>query len=480
MMLLLFAAKLLGQSGSYFNRQYDLHPSGESSSGVVVVNGDYYVCGSGAVASGDVNIDLSCIDNSGNLLWTKTYGQASFRFYCGIAGSLIATNDGGFALGGTIQSADTTIALLMKFDINGDTLWTKTFGNDSACYAYQCKQTRDLGYILVGGTDFTDYWGDLLLIKTDSLGNEQWRITYGNNNQEIGLSVVQTFDGGYLVGGGYQQIGGDEDEYVVKFDSIGNFEWQRYLGGLYDDGNAFVVQLADSNYAIGGTLTINQPGGPGVGNPYGKPNIVKLDQNGATIWNNTYGVVNFNTTITSLTELPDGSLIGAGFFGGITTMEGFVLKTDSSGDSLFLRPYNYYWNNHDYFYDIKPTADNGFIISGCTLDSQGNTWLVKTDSLGCDTVGCNMTSIVFISHATANVTIFPNPSNGTISVEFPAFPVDGYQIVIYDVLGSLVYTSNLFLSESAQLNVPQTSGCYLLQIQSKEGAILHNETILRE
>jgi hypothetical protein len=418
------------------------------------------------------------MDTAGILLWTREYGQSSSAYYCGGSGSLIVTNDGGFALAGTVQGSGATEALLIKLNSTGDTLWTKTFGNDSICCAYQCKQTTDQGYIIVGATDINAYWEDVLLIKTDSLGNEQWRRTYGNANQEIGQTVTQTFDGGYLIGGNYQPIGGDEDEYVIKVDSLGNFEWQRYLGGIYDDGNAFVIQLSDSNYAIGGTLTFTQPGGPGIGNPYGKANIIKLDQSGSTLWNKTYGAVTFNTTITSLIELRDGSLVGAGFCAGSTSMDGFVLKTDCFGDSVFLRSYNYNTTNHDYFYDIKPTADSGFIISGCTLDNQGNTWLVKVDSLGCDSVDCSLTGIQTHAKSIIDVTVFPNPSTGPISVNFPNFPGDGYRIILTDVPGNRIYISDLILSESTQFNILPISGCYLLQIQSSDGSILHVETLI--
>ncbi|MBN2378625.1 hypothetical protein JXM67_02330 [candidate division WOR-3 bacterium] len=59
----------------------------------------------------------------------------------------------------------------MKTDVNGDTLWTRTFGGESYDYSHCVQSTSDGGYVITGGScSFGDDFGDLLLIKTDSLG----------------------------------------------------------------------------------------------------------------------------------------------------------------------------------------------------------------------------------------------------------------------------------------------------------------------
>ena len=80
--------------------------------------------------------------------------------------------------------------------------WSKTFGGSGEDLAYSVKETSDLGYILAGYTySYGAGLNDVYLIKTDSDGNKIWERTYGYSSSEIGRSVLQTQDGGYIIAG---------------------------------------------------------------------------------------------------------------------------------------------------------------------------------------------------------------------------------------------------------------------------------------
>jgi len=59
------------------------------------------------------------------------------------------------------------------------------------------QQTSDGGYIITGTTSLAD----IILLKVDGIGNEEWNKTYGGQKNDGGLFVQQTFDGGYIISG---------------------------------------------------------------------------------------------------------------------------------------------------------------------------------------------------------------------------------------------------------------------------------------
>ncbi|TKJ42179.1 hypothetical protein CEE37_00440 [candidate division LCP-89 bacterium B3_LCP] len=182
-------------------------------------DGGYILTGYTQEYGEDEDAFLVKTDINGNEQWTQIYGGTSAdRVF-----SVQNTDDDGYIMAGNTHSfgSGQKDVWLVKTDSAGDTIWTRTFGGSDGDQGECVQQTTDGGYIITG---ITDSWGagenDLWLIKTDSLGNEEWNQPVGAEEHENGYSVVQTTDGGYIVTGGTSSYGsGSEDLYLVRVDA---------------------------------------------------------------------------------------------------------------------------------------------------------------------------------------------------------------------------------------------------------------------
>jgi len=154
-------------------------------------------------------------DANGNTQWTYTFGGSGGEGACCVRQTV---PDGGYIVAGMTESygAGSSDYVLLKLTASGTRDWWHTFGGSGVDEAYSVVQTDDGGYAILGSLETAtsdDYW----LIKTDSQGQEEWDETYGGANDERGVCVAQTSDGGYILGGSTQSYGaGGWDGWLVR------------------------------------------------------------------------------------------------------------------------------------------------------------------------------------------------------------------------------------------------------------------------
>ncbi len=295
-------------------------------------DGGYIVTGKFRSFFNYSDVYLIKTDNNGDTLWTKTYvGNSNTMGY-----SVQQTSDNGFIIAGTYyQSYENNDIYLIKTDESGDTLWTKTYGGQYNDYGKSVKQTTDGGYIITG---FTKSYGDgvfrAYLIKTNENGDSLWTKTYLRNLSTRGYSVQQTTDGGYVIAGfshkfnPYTFYYGD-DVYLVKTDSDGDTLWTKTYVGNSNTKSYSVQQTTDGGYIITGeSLT-----------PFGEIEnliLIKADSNGDTLWTKSYGG-NYGDVGYCVQQTTDGGYIITGKSdldgSGYNTMV-YLVKTDVNGSIL--------------------------------------------------------------------------------------------------------------------------------------------------
>ncbi len=222
-------------------------------SGTPTTDGGYVVTG-GTRSFGADSSDLYLVkfNPSGELTWAKTVGGTSNDW----SGSVAQTSDRGYIVTGMTWSfgAGYYDLFLCKFNPYGDLTWAKTVGGSDYDLGSSVSQTSDRGYIVTGLTwSFGAGNRDLFLAKFNSSGDLTWMKTIGGAGYDYGSSVVQTSDGGYIVTGRIDSFGaGWIDLFLGKFDSSGDLTWAKTVGGVdYDDGNS-VAQTSDGGYIVTG------------------------------------------------------------------------------------------------------------------------------------------------------------------------------------------------------------------------------------
>jgi hypothetical protein len=163
---------------------------------------------------------ITKVDISGNTLWDKELPPVlpsdpeHYRWSANYIQAMTKTNDSGYALAGHTfnknnSGEEASAAVLIKTDSSGAILWNKTYGADRQTWVFSIVQTSDNGYALAGmahtlpNSNLNDFsQTDMVLIKTDEYGNEQWTQTFGGNQStDIAVSIIETRDGGFALAG---------------------------------------------------------------------------------------------------------------------------------------------------------------------------------------------------------------------------------------------------------------------------------------
>jgi len=266
---------------------------------------------------------------------------------------------------------------LIKTDSLGDTLWTRTFGGSNWDEGHCVKQTSDGGFIIIGEIQPNPSgWMDIFLIRTNNNGDTLWTQTIGGNNHETGNYVIQTIDGGFVFTGSASSANSSDNLLYGKVDVNGNLLWIKTLVGIGPQVGYSVQQTSDSGYVIIGTNSSS-----------GKPDIwlIKTNSYGDTLWTKTFGENELHEDGRSVEQTIDGGFI----LGCTATTDPppkedpiwniWIIKTDSYGDTLWTKTFD--GSRTDWLWSLKTTIDNGYVIVGSTGNWHFG-WLIRTNSNG--------------------------------------------------------------------------------------------------
>ena len=256
--------------------------------------------------------------------------------------------------------------------------WISNYGGSDWCECSSFIQTNDLGYIIVGGSHaFGTNSEDLWVIKLDSNGNFEWENSFGDWDLDEGFDIIETSDG-YIMCGRTASFGaGSFDAWVIKIDSSGNEIWSNTYGGVGGESAHSIQETNDGDFVFFGSTS-------SYGNGSNDVWLVKIDSDGYLIWDQTFGGVAVDEAMAGLQTEDDGYIL-AGYkrFEVNGDLDAYIIKTDNNGNLIWEQTYG--GVGHDQAFAICETNDNEYVIAGSTQSyGSGNYdyWVIKTDNEG--------------------------------------------------------------------------------------------------
>lgn len=418
----------------------------ETTDGKILAGGSSNASISGEkteVSRGDYDYWILKLDDSGAILWDKTIGGNSFDALV----DFFETNDGNYmAAGGTFSSISGEKTdpsrggydiWILKLDTIGNIIWQKTIGGSYGDTPDKIIQTADGGFMIAGTSSsnisgektensygLRDYW----VIKLDSNGTIQWQKTIGGSGDDFCETIIETNDGGYLVGGHTdsnisgvktENSRGGKDFWVIKLDVTGTIQWQKTLGGSSDDSLFAITQCLDSGYILtGSTLSgISGDKTEAIKGDYDAW-VVKLNETGTLQWQKDIGGVNIDG-LNYVQQLADAS---------------FILGGGSRSSNSF---------------DVTETNHG-----------QSDLWVVKLYP-----ENLSVTNFEVLQ----NAIVYPNPTKAIITIDFESL-VDNCTITVSNLLGQKISKDDFFNLSTLQIPIVGQSGVYFVTIQTKLGA----------
>jgi hypothetical protein len=312
------------------------------------------------------------LDTDGNEQWSQTHGIA---YNENVGRSIQQTSDGGYIIAGYTGYTYHIDGYVVKTDGEGNISWTSLFGNfDYYDNLQGASQTSDGGYIAVGWTSsYGAGSADVWLIKMNSAGVEEWNHTFGGTSLDGGNHVQQTTDGGFIITGVIESSGGNSDLLLLKTDMNGNEEWNQVMGGSEYEEGSFVQQTTDGGYIITGITT---SAGAGEGDIW----LIKTDGDGNIEWDYTFGGT-ANDQAHSVQQTTDGGYFIAGEYTNPATQipDMYLIKTDENGVEEWSDIIDNEGKEDVANYGIQ-TTDCGYVVVGSTgvyQDELVDVWVLK-------------------------------------------------------------------------------------------------------
>jgi hypothetical protein len=292
---------------------------------------------------------------------------------------------------------------------NNYPLWIYYYGGAEDDSGNCIKRTIDGGFIICGSTSSYSLNKEIILLKTDSNGVEQWTKTYGGSGIDYyGVDVIQTSDGGFLIAGNLILSSSNSMGILIKTDSSGNMDWINYYADVYvSEGFSKVIQTSDGGFMVTGFVTYLVD--------FALTNfhwreiwLIKTDSNGLIEWTERYGAfddvgIGAYANGYDVIQTSDGGYLIAGreyAYGA------WIIKINSFGNIIWDSDFG---SENDIPYSIIECSDGNYVFCGNTyirkLYNDGTLyWEASLEGSYSEIIELSIGGYAIVGHVPANET----------------------------------------------------------------------------
>ena len=374
-------------------------------------------------------------------------------------------------------------SFIAKLNPNGELLWTRIQeGNVAEIGGIQCTWKNIIitgtidGTLMFNGQTMTESLGNVFVLKYDSDGNILWTRQLGNSSynkpriaadvdNNIFLTLYSSAGSISFNGISYDLILGEGDIILIKMSPYGETHFVKNFGGGVDpsqdndamvrsihtdkEGNVFLLGKWGQQIQLGNSTFLNSNLGTS-DNLF----IAKMDTNGDFLWSNKLETKSLGYYDTYDLAIDNQNNV---YYGGYNQDSIFIGNTDFSSDELnlyarFNPDGSLVWVKKSDFgssYSIAAKGEDNLMIYG-TIGGDyaqigGEVFFFRHNAFLAELGESIPVSVIPIANESFALSVFPNPTTGQLRLEYLLEASTPIQLLVYDVLGRVMYNRQLGL-----------------------------------
>ena len=279
--------------------------------------------------------------------------------------------DGNFMITGATGNGSLNAVVLFT-DRQGHYLNGYSFDNGGDEVFADGSRLADGSYLLAGTSTGNGHGlRDMFVVRMNASGGLTWKKTFGTPGNDGAAQLVKVSDG-YFIYGYTDGVGaGDRDLLIVKINENGDSLWSQTYGGAGYEQSGGIIATSDGNYLLCGHST-------SFGDPMHDTYLVKINPDGDELWHKTYGGSDHDGA-DAIVKLSNGNfaMIGYSRIAGLNDDELYYLEVLPNGTLRRELRYGYAINERG---TAIAEVSDGIILVGYSTpltNQNSNVYLVK-------------------------------------------------------------------------------------------------------